>query len=199
MKKLLLSVLLLSVSGLGWAKKDEPLRPAPDFAVTGVDGNKYSLSDLKGKTVVLEWWNQDCPYVRKHYGSGSMQKLQAAATGEGVVWLTILSSAPGKQGFLEADKAKAAMAAANGKPTTIVLDPQGELGKKYGAKTTPHMYVINKENMLAYAGAIDSIDTSDQADIAKATNYVTAALTSVKVGQIPAMRVTKAYGCSVKY
>ena len=155
-------------------------QPAPDFTGTDTDGTAHTLSDFKGKTVVLEWSNHECPYVVKHYGSGNMQKLQKAATDDGVVWLTIVSSAEGKQGNTTPEEAKAIMEEAGSNATARILDVSGEIGKLYDAKTTPHMFVIDPEGTLVYAGAIDSNKSYDPATIEGATNYVEAALASVK-------------------
>jgi len=172
---------------------------APDF--TGVDsmGNTHSLSDFRGQTVVLEWTNHQCPFVGKHYESGSMQQLQTDATAEGVVWLSIISSAPGKQGYVEAEKANELTESRDASPTAVLLDADGEIGKLYDARTTPHMFVINEEGVVDYMGAIDSIPSADTADLEKADNYVSAALTSVLAGEPVETSVTQPYGCSVKY
>ncbi|GAB4184346.1 MAG: hypothetical protein Fur006_21880 [Coleofasciculaceae cyanobacterium] len=174
-------------------------QPAPDF--TGVDSNgkTHRLSDFKGKTVVLEWTNHEFPFVRKHYESGNMQKLQKAATGDGVVWLSVISSAPGQQGNVDGKKANELTKSRNAAPTAVLLDPQGTIGRTYSARTTPHMFIITPDGKLAYAGAIDSISSANKADIAKAENYVTAALNAVKKGQPVSNPTTQPYGCSVKY
>jgi peroxiredoxin len=174
-------------------------KAAPDF--TGVDsnGNKHSLSDFKGKTVVLEWTNHDCPYVKKHYNSGNMQQLQKNATGNGVVWLSIISSSPGKQGHVSGKQANELTRSRNAVPTAVILDETSEIGRLYGAKTTPHMYIIDKTGQLVYMGGIDSIPSSNENDIAKAKNYVTAALDAMAAGKPIADSVTRPYGCSVKY
>ena len=164
-------------------------QPAPDF--TGIDSNggTHSLNQYRGKTVVLEWTNHDCPYVRKHYQSGNMQKLQKAATSDGIVWLSIISSAPGKQGHVSGAEANALTSQRNASPSAVILDEKGDIGRLYGAKTTPHMYM----------GGIDNIPSSNQADIDRATNYVSAALQSLKEGKVITDNVTRPYGCSVKY
>lgn len=174
-------------------------KAAPGF--TGVDsnGNKHSLSDFKGKTVVLEWTNHDCPYVIKHYNSGNMQQLQQNATGNGVVWLSIISSSPGKQGHVSGKQANELTRSRNAAPTAVILDETSEIGRLYGAKTTPHMYIIDKTGQLVYMGGIDSIPSSNENDIAKAKNYVTAALDAMAAGKPIADSVTRPYGCSVKY
>lgn len=174
-------------------------QPAPDF--TGVDsnGNKQTLSQYKGKTVVLEWTNHQCPYVRKHYESNNMQTLQKEATGAGIVWLSIISSAPGKQGHVSASEANSLTRSRNASPSAVILDPKGEIGRLYGAKTTPHMFIIDPSGNLVYMGGIDSIPSSNRADIAAATNYVKAALDSLAEGKPIVDNVTRPYGCSVKY
>lgn len=174
-------------------------KAAPDF--TGVDsnGNKHSLSDFKGKTVVLEWTNHDCPYVKKHYNSGNMQQLQKTATDKGVVWLSIISSKPGKQGHVSGKQANQLTQSRNAVPTAVILDETSEIGRLYGAKTTPHMYIIDKTGQLVYMGGIDSIPSSNEDDIAKAKNYVTAALDAMAAGKPVKDSVTRPYGCSVKY
>ena len=174
-------------------------QPAPDF--TGVDsnGNKHTLSQYKGKTVVLEWTNHDCPYVKKHYNSGNMQKLQQQATADGVVWLSVISSKPGKQGHVSGAKANKLTQSRNAAPTAVILDETSEIGLLYGAKTTPHMYIIDKTGQLVYMGGIDSIPSSDEADIAVAKNYVRAALDAMTAGKTIEDSITRPYGCSVKY
>ena len=172
---------------------------APDFSLTGIDGKAYSLSSFKGKYVVLEWNNLDCPFVKKHYGSGNMQALQKKYTDKGVVWLTICSSASGKQGYYEPaalqEKTKEAKLAS----TAYLRDADGTVGKLYGAKTTPHMFVINPDGVLIYAGAIDDKPSADPADITKASNYVAACLDESMAGKPVATSSTASYGCGVKY
>lgn len=173
--------------------------PAPAFTATDTNGKTHSLSDFPGKIVVLEWNNPDCPYVKKHYDSGNMQKLQNKYTGEDVVWLTINSGAAGKQGNMNAEQANAYIAESGAKQTAYLLDPMGEIGTLYGAKTTPHMYVINAEGTLVYNGAIDSDDTTKAEAIPAATNYVAAAIDALKAGQAVEVATSKPYGCGVKY
>jgi len=172
---------------------------APEF--TGVDtaGNSHALSDYLGTPVILEWTNHDCPYVRKHYNSGNMQRQQQAATSQGAVWLSIISSAPGKQGHVTPAQADALTAQRNAMPSAVILDERGDIGRLYGAKTTPHMYIIDADGKLAYMGGIDSIASSNPADIEKATQYVPAVLDQVMKGEPVAPSVTRPYGCSVKY
>jgi peroxiredoxin len=173
--------------------------PAPAFTLTDVDGKARSLSEFAGKTVVLEWTNDGCPFVKKHYGSGNMQGLQKRWTGKGVVWRVVTSSSKGKQGHVDAAGAKKLIAQHGMKPTAYLLDHDGKVGKAYGATATPHMYVIDAKGDLAYQGAIDDTPTADPADIAKAKNYVDAALNEVLAGKPVTTAATRAYGCSVKY
>lgn len=173
--------------------------PAPEFSATGTDGKTYSLSDFRGKVVVLEWTNHKCPYVRKHYDSGNMQALQRAATDDGVVWLTVISSAPGKQGHVSAEEADRLTASRDAAPTQVLLDPEGDVGLKYRAKTTPHMYIVDADGTLVYQGGIDDRPTANKADVDGAHNYVRAALTEVAAGEPVSDSDTRPYGCSVKY
>ena len=172
---------------------------APNFRLKDANGRAVSLSDFRGKTVVLEWNNPECPFVKKHYGSGNMQKTQAAAKRDGVVWLSINSSAAGKQGNLSAAPAKAAFAAQKAQSTAYLLDPEGKVGKTYGASTTPHMYVVDKAGKLVYAGGIDDKPTPNPADINGARNHVLAALSELKAGKAVSVATSRPYGCSVKY
>jgi peroxiredoxin len=174
-------------------------QPAPAFTAKDANGKTRSLSEFKGRTVVLEWTNEGCPYVRKHYDSGNMQSLQSAATKDGVAWLTIVSSAPGMQGYLTPAAAKAWKAREKAAPTDVLLDPTGVVGRAYGAKATPHMYVIDKTGKLVYMGGIDDRPSSDPDSLKGARNYVVAALADVKAGRPVAQAVTRPYGCSVKY
>lgn len=174
-------------------------KSAPDFTLTDTHGKKHSLSDYKGKFVVLEWINHDCPFVGKHYGSGNMQKLQKKYTKKGVIWLSINSSAPGKQGHCSPEKANKLTKEKDAAPTAVLLDPDGKVGKLYGAKTTPHMFIINPEGILIYNGAIDDKPSTNVADIAKAKNYVQTALDEALAGKKVTIRATQPYGCSVKY
>jgi cytochrome oxidase Cu insertion factor (SCO1/SenC/PrrC family) len=174
-------------------------KPAPDFAGTDTRGAAVRLSDFRGKTVVLEWSNHECPYVRKHYGSGNMQKTQAAARAMGVVWLTIISSAPGEQGYVQAAEADRLTVERNAKPSAVLLDPAGKIGRLYGARNTPHMFIVGKDGTLLYKGGIDSIRTSRVADIARAKNYVTAALGEIAAGKPITDADTTPYGCTIHY
>ncbi|MEY2505871.1 MAG: hypothetical protein QOH01_200 [Verrucomicrobiota bacterium] len=172
---------------------------APDFSLTDSKGKTQSVSQYKGKYVVLEWFNPECPFVKKHYGSGNMQKLQAEFTGKGVVWLSIDSSAPGLEGYLTAEQANAKITDWKTKQTALVLDPDGKAGRSYGAKNTPHMFVINPDGKIVYEGAIDSKATPNPSDIASSTNYVKVALEESLSGKTVSNANTKPYGCSVKY
>ncbi len=172
---------------------------APDFNIIDTQGKMRRLADMKGSIVVLEWTNADCPFVQKHYGSSNMQTLQKEATAAGVTWLSVISSAPGEQGHVNAAQANDIAARKSASPSAILLDPDGKMGRAYGAMTTPHMYVIDKEGILRYMGGIDSIPTTQVADLAKATPLFRNALQSVIKGQPVAQAVTRPYGCNVKY
>ncbi len=175
-------------------------QPAPDFTLTDIDGNTHSLSDFKGKSVVLEWVNQKCPFVAKHYDkSGNIPATQRAATADGVVWLVINSGHPGAQGDLNPDQVREWARANHAAYTAYFRDLDGTVGRLYNAKATPHMYVINPEGILVYNGAIDSIRSAKPADIAKAENYVASALAAAKSGRPVRTPQTQAYGCTVKY
>ena len=173
--------------------------PAPAFVAADVNGKPVRLSDYKGKTVVLEWNNPECPFVQKHYGSGNMQKAQAAAARDGVVWLSINSGAPGKQGHMTGSQAKAVLAKVGARPTAYLLDPRGVVGKAYEAKTTPHMYIVDKGGALVYAGGIDDKPTKNVSDIPGARNHVLAALAEIKAGKSVSVKTSRPYGCAVKY
>jgi len=173
--------------------------PAPAFTLTDSNGVEHSLADFAGKTVVLEWTNHECPFVKKHYSSSNMQAQQTAATANGTVWLTINSSAAGKQGNVDGSTANRLRSESKSTSTAYLLDVAGVTGRMYAAKTTPHMYVIDPAGVLRYAGAIDSIPSADAADIPKATQYVSTALAELAAGKPVTTAVTQAYGCSVKY
>jgi peroxiredoxin len=199
MKQLLLLPLLTLALNQSVRSAAEPGEAAPEFTLTDSKGTSHKLSDFRGKFVVLEWLNHECPFVKKHYSSGNMQKLQQEYTAKGVVWLSIISSAPGKQGHRTGPQAEADTKDKNAAPTAVLLDPSGEVGKKYDAKTTPEMFVLDKEGKILYAGAIDSIKSTDSADIAKAENHVRQALDAALAGQPVPTPKTTPYGCSVKY
>lgn len=185
----------LAAQAAGLAPGDE----APVFSTTDIDGNSVDLDTLKGKTVVLEWTNHECPYVKKHYETGNMQKTQTIATSdEDIVWVTLISSAPGKQGYVDEATAKQLTTQRGAQPTHVVLDPSGEIGKAYDAKTTPHMFVIDPEGKLAYMGAIDDQPTA-RGDTEGANNFVLAALVNMREGKAPNPPQTRPYGCGVKY
>lgn len=173
--------------------------PAPGFTLTNTAGQAVSLSDYKGKFVVLEWTNHECPFVKKHYSSGNMQSQQKELTGRGAVWLSIVSSAPGKQGHVDGAAADAQTRSRGAAPTAVLLDASGDVGRLYGAKTTPHMFLVSPEGTLLYMGGIDSIPSSDAADIAKATPYVKVALAEALAGKPVSEAATRPYGCSIKY
>ena len=172
---------------------------APAFTLTDTNGQPQSLSDFADRFVVLEWFNKDCPFVRKHYDSGNMQRLQETYTGRGVVWLSITSSAPGRQGHITAEEGSAVLAQRQAHPTALLLDPDGTVGHLYGAKTTPHLFIIQPGGTLIYAGAIDDTPSINAADVATATNYVAQALDEAMAGKPVSVPSTKSYGCSVKY
>lgn len=190
--------LLVAVAAIAHAQV-EVGKPAPDFSLKDCSGKERSLADFKGKTVVLEWVNYGCPFVKKHYGSGNMQKLQKDATSKGVVWLAVCSSGPGKQGHFAATDAMKACTEAGSAATAYLLDEDGKVGQLYGAKRTPEMYIIDSKGTLVYHGAIDDKKTPDPADIPGATNYVAKALDEVLAGKSVSTPTTEAYGCSVKY
>ena len=172
---------------------------APDFTGTDSNGKTQSLAAYRGKFVVLEWSNRDCPYTRKHYDGGNMQSLQKEWTAKGVVWLTILSSAPGHQGYVTASEENVQLAKVHAVPTAAILDPKGTIGHEYDAKTTPHMFVIDPAGKVIYAGAIDDHPSDDVEDIKASKNYVSEALTQAMAGGAVTTSFTRPYGCSVKY
>jgi len=172
---------------------------APAFNTAATNGRSVSLADQRGKIVILEWTNHDCPYVRKHYESGNMQTLQKEITAQGVVWLTLISSSPGTQGYVSPKEADELTASRKANPTAVLLDPTGAVGKAYGATNTPHMYIVDKAGLLVYAGAIDDRPTTRRADVQGAHNYVRAALEDMAAGRAVQTPITRAYGCTVKY
>ena len=172
---------------------------APAFTLTDSNGRALSLADFKGKTVVLEWTNHDCPYVGKHYRGNNMQALQKKWTGQGVVWLSVISSAPGLDGHVSPQQANKLTAERGAAPTAVLLDPTGKVGRAYGARTTPHMYVINGEGALVYMGAIDDKPTARLEDLKSARNFVDEALTETSQGKPVSVTGSRAYGCSIKY
>jgi peroxiredoxin len=192
-------VCLVLSGGVAWAANIKAGETAPEFKLVDSTGKKISLSESKGKWVVLEWLNHGCPFVRKHYDSGNMQALQTKYTGQGVVWYSVISSAPGKQGYATPVEVTAEIKKYSAKPTAVLLDSDGKVGMAYGAQTTPAMYVINPQGKLAYMGAIDDKATTEMEDVKKATNYVAAALDAGLAGKPISKTTTKSYGCSVKY
>jgi hypothetical protein len=174
-------------------------KSAPNFTLPDSNGMSHSLSDYEGKIVVLEWLNHGCPFVGKHYNSGNMQKLQKTYTDKGVIWFSIISSAPGKQGYCTPEEANEITAEKHAVPTAVLLDPEGTVGKLYGAKTTPHMFIIGKDGKLVYKGGIDDIRSTNVEDIAKAKNYVQMALDELLAGKEVTVKTSQPYGCSVKY
>jgi len=201
MKMKLLITLLACLASTAVIAADSPSvgSTAPDISATDSKGKTHTLSQYKGKYVVLEWFNPECPFVKKHYGSGNMQKLQEEFTGKGVVWLTIDSSAPGLEGHLTAEQAEKKIAEWKSKQTALLIDADGKAGQTYGAKNTPQMFVINPEGKIVYEGAIDSKATPKPEDIPSSTNYVKAALEESMAGKNVSNASTKPYGCSVKY
>jgi peroxiredoxin len=174
-------------------------KPAPAFSAVDSNGKTWSLAELKGKVVVLETTNQDCPYVRKHYGSRNMQTQQREAAAKGVVWLTVASSAPGEQGHVTAAQANELTKTRNAAPTAFLLDPQSRIARAYGATVTPHMYIVDAAGLLVYRGGIDSIPSSSVSDVPKAKQYVRLALDEVLTGKPVSEASTRPYGCTLKY
>jgi peroxiredoxin len=198
--KMILTMLMSLIATAVFALDPPPVgSAAPDFSLTDANGKSHSLSQYKSKYVVLEWFNPECPFVKKHYGSGNMQKLQEQYTGKGVVWLTIDSNAPGTEGNITPEQAQKITASWKTHQTALLLDPDGKTGRAYGAKNTPNMVVIDPEGKIAYEGAIDSKATPNPADIPNSTNYVKAALDESLAGKPVTTPQTKPYGCSVKY
>lgn len=197
MKILMTLISLMSFSALALTTGEK----APDFTLKGTSskGRDITLADFKGKIVVLEWLNHGCPFVRKHYDSNNMQSLQKKLVSSNVIWFSIVSSAEGKQGFVDNGQAMAERKKYNSASTDVLLDPTGKVGNLYQAKTTPHMYVIDKEGNLAYQGAIDDMADTEQASIAGAKNYVDQAVSELQAQKKVSIASTKAYGCGIKY
>lgn len=172
---------------------------APAFSGVDTEGKTWSLDALEGQPVILEWTNHDCPYVQKHYDTGNMQALQRDAAADGFVWLSVISSAPGKQGHVSAEQAAELTESRDAAPTAVLLDAEGAIGRAYGARTTPHMYIIDASGTLVYMGGIDDRRTTDPADVEGAENYVRVAMTEVAAGDAVSQPVTRPYGCSIKY
>lgn len=196
---ILAAMVLLLMLALPVYAAPEVGKAAPDFKTTDIDGKEFSLSALKGKKVILEWTNHQCPFVVKHYGSGNMQATQKAATDKGVVWVSIVSSAEGNQGHVSPEEARTITTEQKASPSVKILDPSGEIGHLYDARTTPHMFVIDEAGKLAYAGAIDSNSSPNPETIKGATNHVLAALDDLEAGRPVAVSSTQPYGCGVKY
>jgi hypothetical protein len=194
MKSLLVLLFLFSVSGYGFESGEK----IPEFEAKGLTKD-IKLSDFKGKIIVLEWLNHGCPFVRKHYDSGNMQKIQKKYTDQKVIWLSVISSAPGKQGHADKEKATKDKSENKSFATDVILDSDGKIGKLFGARTTPHMYIINKDGQLSYQGAIDDQADTDMESIPVAKNYVSIALDEMIQGKKITAHTTRAYGCSVKY
>jgi peroxiredoxin len=198
---ILASVSALALVAVSGDARAEPRvgQPAPKFTAVDSNGKPVKLEDHRGKTVVLEWTNDGCPYVRKHYGSGNMQALQKKWTAEGIVWLSVISSPEGEQGYATGSEANKLTKDRNAAPTAVLLDPKQKVAKPYGAMTTPHMYIVTPDGKLAYMGAIDDKPTARSADIKGAKNYVDQALSELKAGKPVSTSATRAYGCTVKY
>jgi peroxiredoxin len=192
----LITCTLLSTSALAAAEIGQA---APSFSVIDSQGVTHSLHDFTGKTVILEWTNHDCPFVKKHYETDNMQSLQREMTAQGAVWLSVISSAPGTQGFVSAAQANQLSADRNAAPTAVLLDSSGMMGRAYQARVTPHMYVIDSKGILRYAGGIDSIATANKADVAKADPYFATAARAVLAGEPVERSISRPYGCTVKY
>jgi peroxiredoxin len=198
--KLLLTAVATFIAGAIYGAEVPPVgTAAPDFSLTDSKGKAHSLSQYKGKYVVLEWFNPECPFVKKHYGSDNMQKLQQEYTSKGVVWLTIDSNAPGAEGNMTPEQAQKIMSSWKTHQTALLLDPESKVARSYGAKNTPDMIVINPEGKIVYEGAIDNKATPNPNDIPSSTNYVKAALDESLAGKPVSNPTTKPYGCSVKY
>lgn len=185
--------------GLLVGRAVETGQSAPDFTLTDIEGKTHNLSDYRGKTVVLEWMNQGCPFVVKHYNIGNMPAVQRDALADGVIWLVINSGSRGAQGDLEPAEVKSWQKEKGASFTAYFRDRDGRVGHLYGAKTTPHMYVISAEGTLVYQGAIDSIRSTKSSDIDRAENYVRSALKDISEGRTVRTKITRPYGCSVKY
>jgi len=195
----LLSCVPAALASAQQPQMPETGRPAPAFEATDSYGRTRSLAEFRGRWVVLEWLNRECPYVRKHYQSDNMQRLQRTYTGRGVIWLSIVSSAPGKQGYVTAERANQSTAELHAAPTAVLLDPTGQVGRLYGARNTPQMYVISPDGVVLYGGAIDDRPSARLADIEGARNYLSAALDEAMAGRPVTTPRTEPYGCTVKY
>ncbi len=194
-----LSLALCAMSLPALAQEAKVGTAAPDFTAADIKGQSFHLSEHKGEIVVLEWTNDQCPFVKKHYNTGNMQKTQGEAIDKGVTWVSIISSAPGRQGHVSDAEALKIAEEKGSKASNIIRDESGDIGHLYDAKTTPHMFVIDKEGILVYAGAIDNNSSPREATIEGATNYVHEALSALEKGEMPAVSETAPYGCGVKY
>jgi len=199
LRRAFLATALLAAAPLFAFAQANPGQPAPAFALTDLDGRKVTLADLKGKYVVLEWTNPSCPFVQKHYGSGNMQSLQKRFTGEGVQWVVINSTAASHSEYLKPAEQKVWLQKQGAAASIASLDADGTVGRAYGAKTTPHMYVIDPNGVLVYAGAIDDKRSANPADVKTANNYVVQAFTELRAGKPVSAPATQAYGCTIKY
>ena len=199
MNRKFIILFIIFLSSLVFAQQAKLNESAPEFKLTDSNGSEHSLSDFKGKIVVLEWINYDCPFVKKHYDSKNMQSLQEKYTKEGIVWLAICSSNKGKQGNFSVEEINKRSNERGAKFTAYLIDEDGTVGKMYGAKTTPHMYVIDKSGMLVYAGGIDDKASTDVDDIKAAKNYVSSTLDELLAGKEVSVQSSTPYGCSVKY
>jgi peroxiredoxin len=195
----LAAAVALGLLAFGAQAQALPGQPAPAFALTAVDGKTVNLSDFRGRYVVLEWNNPHCPFVVKHYGSGNMQSLQKRFTAENVAWLTINSTNSAHSEYMAPAALAGWMKEQGGAPTALMLDADGSVGRAYGARATPHMYVIDPKGTLVYAGAIDDKRSTNAADVKTANNYVVQALTELRAGKPVSAASTTAYGCSIKY
>ena len=193
------TLIILALTACGSGAAPRVGEPAPDFEGVDTQGEVHRLADYHGKIVILEWTNHDCPFVRKHYGAGNMQDQQREAAAQGIVWLSVISSAPGKQGHVSPEEADALTRNRDAQPHAVILDPEGKIGHSYAAKTTPHMFIIDADGTLVYMGGIDSISSANPDDIPRATQYVRVALQEMAAGKPVSSTVTKPYGCSVKY
>lgn len=194
-----MTLIILALTACGSSAAPRVGEPAPDFEGVDSRGEVHRLADYRGKIVVLEWTNHDCPFVRKHYGAGNMQDQQREAAAQGVVWLSVISSAPGKQGHVSPQEADELTRKRDAHPDAVILDPEGKIGRSYAAKTTPHMFIIDAAGTLVYMGGIDSISSANPDDIPRATQYVRVTLQEMAAGKPVSSAVTKPYGCSVKY